>query len=107
VVRGWITSALPRDRDVEIRRHIERSRLRVGKEPKRTPIDRFEWNGFVDGVDQAKDSRRYMVGFNCYVLQQNFKITGAYERIVPNVASAGSSSKNTNHFVLQLQLFYF
>jgi hypothetical protein len=39
LVRGWVTSAPPRDRDVEIRKHIERSRLRFDKEPKRTPID--------------------------------------------------------------------
>jgi hypothetical protein len=39
LVRGWATSAPPRDRDVEIRKHIERSRLRFGKEPRRTPID--------------------------------------------------------------------
>lgn len=71
------------------------------------PFVRFEWNGFVDSIDHARDSRRYMMGLNYYVLQQNFKITGAYERIVPNVASTGSSSKDTNHFVLQLQLFYF
>lgn len=39
LVRGWVTSAPPKDRDVEIRKHIERSRLRFGKEPRRTPID--------------------------------------------------------------------
>ena len=39
LIRAWATSAKPRDRDVEIRKHIERSRLRFGKEPKRTPID--------------------------------------------------------------------
>ena len=39
LIRGWVTDATPRDRDVEIRKHIERSRLRFGKEPKRTPID--------------------------------------------------------------------
>ena len=39
LVQGWVTSAPPRDRAVEIRKHIERSRLRFGKEPKRTPID--------------------------------------------------------------------
>ena len=39
LVRGWVTSAPPRDRNVEIQRHIERSRIRFGKEPKRTPID--------------------------------------------------------------------
>lgn len=39
LVRGWVTSAPTKDRDVEIRKHIERSRLRFGKEPKRTPIE--------------------------------------------------------------------
>ena len=39
LVHGWVTSAPPRDRDVEIRKMIERSRIRFGKEPKRTPID--------------------------------------------------------------------
>jgi hypothetical protein len=39
LVRGWETKATPRDRDIEIRKHIERSRRRFGKEPKRTPID--------------------------------------------------------------------
>ena len=38
LVRGWVTSAPPKDRDIEIRKHIERSRKRFGKEPKRTPI---------------------------------------------------------------------
>jgi len=39
LVHGWVTAAPPRDRNVEIRKHIERSRKRFGKEPKRTPID--------------------------------------------------------------------
>ena len=39
LIRGWVTSAPPRDRHVEIQKHIERSRIRFGKEPKRTPID--------------------------------------------------------------------
>ena len=39
LIHGWETSAPPKDRDVEIRKHIERSRKRFGKEPKRTPID--------------------------------------------------------------------
>ncbi|MCA1581434.1 MAG: DUF2277 domain-containing protein [Acidobacteria bacterium] len=39
LIHGWVTTAAPKDRDVEIRKHIERSRERFGKEPKRTPID--------------------------------------------------------------------
>ena len=39
LVRGWVTGSPPRDREVEIRKMIERSRVRFGKEPRRTPID--------------------------------------------------------------------
>src|SRR6202051_4584676 len=39
LVRGWVTRPPPGDRGVEIRKHIERSRLRFGREPRRTPID--------------------------------------------------------------------
>jgi hypothetical protein len=39
LIQGWVTNAPPRDRDVEIRKHIEKSRVRFGREPKRTPID--------------------------------------------------------------------
>ena|SRR6266567_2777418 len=41
LIQGWVTGAPPKDRDVEIRKLIERSRLRFGKEPKRTPIEPF------------------------------------------------------------------
>jgi hypothetical protein len=39
LIRGWATSAPPKDRTIEIGKHIERSRIRFGKEPRRTPID--------------------------------------------------------------------
>jgi hypothetical protein len=39
LVREWVTTAPPRDREVEIQKLIERSRKRFGKEPRRTPID--------------------------------------------------------------------
>jgi hypothetical protein len=39
LIRNWVTTAPRKDRDVEIRKHIEKSRLRFGKEPKRTPIE--------------------------------------------------------------------
>ena len=38
LVLGWVTAAPPKDRDEEIRKHVERSRLRFGKEPRHTPI---------------------------------------------------------------------
>jgi len=39
LVHGWVTTAPPKDRDIEIQKMMERSRLRFGKEPRRTPID--------------------------------------------------------------------
>jgi hypothetical protein len=39
LIQGWVTSAPPKDRDVEIRKMIEKSRIRFGKDPRRTPID--------------------------------------------------------------------
>ena len=39
LIRGWVTGAPPKDRDVEIRKLMERSRVRFGKEPRRTAID--------------------------------------------------------------------
>ena len=39
LIRGWVTSAPPKDRDVEIQKLMERSRVRFGKEPRRTAID--------------------------------------------------------------------
>ena len=39
LIRGWVTTAPPKDRDAEIRKMIEKSRVRFGKEPRRTPID--------------------------------------------------------------------
>jgi len=39
LIQGWVTGAPPKDRDVEIHKMIERSRIRFGKEPRRTPID--------------------------------------------------------------------
>jgi Phosphate-selective porin O and P len=72
------------------------------------PFIRFEWDGFTKNIDHSKNSRRYMGGLNYYVAQQNLKITAAWERIVPNVVGAATwQQKNTNHFVVQFQIFYF
>jgi len=72
------------------------------------PFVRWEWDGFVEDIDHTRNSRRYMGGFNYYVAQQNLKITAAFERIVPNVKGAATwKQKNTNHFVVQFQFYYF
>jgi hypothetical protein len=71
------------------------------------PFIRFETRNFTDKTQQTKNVRRYMSGFNYYIAQQNLKITGAWERIYPNVRAATAVKKNTNHFVVQFQFYYF
>ena len=72
------------------------------------PFLRFERNAFEDEIDRTANARRYMAGLNYYFAQQNFKVAAAYERIVPKVAASSTSKqKNTSHFVIQFQIFYF
>ena len=71
------------------------------------PFIRYETLVFKDSIDHGKNIRRYMGGFNYYVAQQNLKITAAFERIVPATQPATAQVKNTNHFVVQVQFFYF
>ncbi len=73
------------------------------------PFVRFEALRFKDPSRQTGNIRRYMGGLNYYVTPaaQNLKITAAFERIVPNTKPATAAIKNTNHFVLQLQFYYF
>ena len=72
------------------------------------PWIKYEWNGYKEKIDSGRNSRRYGVGFNYYVAQQNLKITPMFERIVPNAkGSALWKTKNTDHFVVQFQFYYF
>ena len=72
------------------------------------PFIRFETRNYKDATQQTKNVRRYMGGFNYYVAQQNLKITAAWERIVPNTKTPATAlTKNTNHFVIQFQVYYF
>jgi hypothetical protein len=71
------------------------------------PFVRFEALSFKDAANRSRNIRRYMGGFNYYVANQNMKITGAFERIVPNTQGATAATKNTNHVVVQLQFYYF
>jgi hypothetical protein len=72
------------------------------------PFLRFESRNFKDTTQQTKNVRRYMGGVNYYIAGQNLKITAAWEKIVPGTkAPATALTKNTNHFVVQFQVFYF
>jgi hypothetical protein len=73
------------------------------------PFVRYEWDGFKESIDKPKDSKRYGGGFNYYVTPaaQQMKITVGYERIVPKTAPTTVQTKDTNHFLVQLQIVYF
>jgi hypothetical protein len=73
------------------------------------PFIRFEAREFKDATQQTKNVRRYMGGFNYYEspAAQNMKITAALQKIVPNTAPITVQTKNTNHFVVQFQFYYF
>jgi hypothetical protein len=73
------------------------------------PFLRYEELRFRDATRVGNNIRRYMGGFNYYVTPgaQNMKITGAWEKIVPRTQAAIATTKNTNHFVLQLQFYYY
>src|SRR5262245_51346918 len=71
------------------------------------PFLRFETLNFREVQFQGGNQRRYACGFNWYVAGQNFKITPFYERIVPNARATAATIKNTNHFGIQLQFYYF
>ncbi len=73
------------------------------------PFVRYEWDGFKEAIDKGRGSHRYGGGFNYYVTPaaQQMKITVGYERIVPKEAPATVKTKDTNHFLVQLQIVYF
>ena len=72
------------------------------------PWVRFETLNFREDRFQNGNQKRYAGGLNWYVFAQNFKVTAFYERVVPKArASSAATIKNTNHFGIQLQFYYF
>ncbi len=73
------------------------------------PFLRYEWDGFKESIDKGRGSQRIGGGFNWYVTPnaQQMKITVGYERIIPKTAAATAKTKNTSHFLVQLQIVYF
>jgi hypothetical protein len=71
------------------------------------PFLRYEQLRFREERFRNGDQRRYSGGANWYVAGQNLKVTPFYERVAPSAAPAGLPIKDTNHFGVQLQFFYF
>ncbi len=71
------------------------------------PFVRYELLDFRDTAFGSRDQQRYGGGINWYISGQNLKISGFYERIVPKVKAPTAFVKDTNHFAVQVQAFYF
>jgi Phosphate-selective porin O and P len=71
------------------------------------PFLRYERLDFSDDIFKSRDQQRYGGGFNWYVAGQNLKVTAFYERVVPKIRPATAAVKDTDHFGIQLQVFYF
>lgn len=101
VVGGIVTPLLPRQSAVFAHAgyYFEAVKLQ--------PFLRYERNDFAESKFSSRDSRRYAGGLNWYVSGNNLKVTAFYERIVPSVRPATALQKDTNHFAVQLQAYYF
>ena len=67
------------------------------------PFLQYFRQSFSDEASQANNLRKYQAGLNYYVSGQNLKLTAAYTRFVPDLASKVA----TNQFTIQLQVGYF
>lgn len=56
---------------------------------------------------ESRGQRRYSGGLNWYISANNLKMSGLFERIEPKVPVAGAKVRDSNHFLLQMQVYYF
>ena len=75
--------------------------------PKLQPFLRYERLNFSDRAFRFQDQSRTGGGINYYIASHNLKWTAFYEHLQPRTALPGATRRNTNHFVLQAQFFYF
>jgi hypothetical protein len=71
------------------------------------PFLRYERLDFTDDAFKSRNQQRYGGGLNWYIAGQNLKVSAFYERIVPKTQPAAAAIKDTNHFAVQLQAYYF
>jgi hypothetical protein len=71
------------------------------------PFVRYERLAFDVDAFKRGDQIRYGGGLNWYISGQNLKLSAFYERIEPRVKPATAAIKDTDHFGLQLQAYYF
>jgi phosphate-selective porin O/P len=101
VVGGVVTPLLPNEHAVFAHMGYYFASLNL------QPFLRYERLDFADDAFQSRNQQRYGGGLNWYVSGQNLKISAFYERIVPKVEPGAPVVKDTNHFAVQLQAYFF
>jgi hypothetical protein len=101
VVGGIVTPLLPNEHAVFAHAGYYFASLNL------QPFLRYERLEFADEVFQSRNQERYGGGFNWYISGQNLKLSAFYERVVPKVQPASAAIKDTNHFAVQLQAYFF
>jgi hypothetical protein len=71
------------------------------------PFLRYEELFFSDAAFENRGQRRYGGGLNWYIAANNLKLSALYERIEPKIPVANARIKDSNHFLVQLQVYYF
>jgi hypothetical protein len=68
------------------------------------PFVRYEILRYASASNNVKEASRVGGGFNYYVMGQNFKIVPYYERIMPKVQPTTAKIKDSNRFVVEIQV---
>jgi len=71
------------------------------------PFVRYEMLNLSNPIFAAREQKRFLAGLNWYIAGNNLKLSGLYERIDPKAAAAGAKIKNTDHYLVQFQFYYF
>ena len=95
VVGGVVTPLLPKQDSITAQAGFWHAATNL------QPFVRYETLNLSDPVFAAREQK------NWYIVGNNLKLSGLYERIDPKAAAAGSKIKNTDHYLLQIQFYYF
>lgn len=101
VAGGAVTPLLPRQHAITAQAGFWHAATNL------QPFVRYEKLAFSDAAFESRGQRRYSGGLNWYVAGNNLKVSGLYERIEPKVPVAGAKVRDSNHFLLQMQVYYF
>jgi hypothetical protein len=98
---GVVTPALPKEDSVFASAGFYHAATKL------QPFVRYERLSFSESRFESRGQQRLAGGINWYIAANNLKLSGFYERIEPKLPVAGAKVKDSNHFILQLQFYYY